>query len=226
MQAFGMVAIRHRDIYDWLVFGCNVALFIVGVCIALSTLWKIERQTRATEVAAKAALEQANHMVASERAWILVDIREPESDPIPDFMGRFWIRPILKNSGKTIAKIKKIRAVLRLNGSGERLPYIPEYPEGQGFDSDKWNFYGMNMVLAPEAPTQPFKLILSSDEFEQVKMGQRFLYVHGFIDYLDFRDMQRQTAFCYYYAVQGVFDPDPSRFYLELTAPPAYNQCT
>jgi hypothetical protein len=201
---------------DWWLVG----IALVTGCIICWQSWE-------TRKAAEAALKQANHMVASERAWILVDIGEPESDDhAPDFMGRFWIRPVIRNSGKTIAKITKIRAVIRLNGSGERLPYVPEYPLGQGFDSDKWNLYGMNLVLAPDAPTQPFKLVLSSDEFEQVKTGQRFLYVHGFIDYSDFLDEQRRTAFCYYYAVQGVFDPDPSRFYLELTAPPTYNQCT
>jgi hypothetical protein len=75
--------------HDRIAWGVNIilaAIGIIGVIVAISTLRKIERQTRATEqaaiateksakateVAADATLKQTNHMVASERPFLMI----------------------------------------------------------------------------------------------------------------------------------------------------------
>jgi len=45
---------------------------IVGIVAAICTLLKLERQTKAGEDAATAALKQAKHSTASERPWVTV----------------------------------------------------------------------------------------------------------------------------------------------------------
>ena len=76
--------------HDRIAWELNIILAAIGiivVIVALSTLRKIERQTRATEqaaiateksakateVAADATLKQTNHMVASERPFLMIE---------------------------------------------------------------------------------------------------------------------------------------------------------
>ncbi len=56
----------------------NWALVLIGgagVITAYCTLRRIGQQTKATRIAAEAALKQANHMVAAERAWIMAEAK-------------------------------------------------------------------------------------------------------------------------------------------------------
>jgi hypothetical protein len=62
------------SLHEKIAWGVNLALAgfaAFGVCIAIKTLKTVKRQTEASVTAAKAALRQANHIVASERAWII-----------------------------------------------------------------------------------------------------------------------------------------------------------
>jgi hypothetical protein len=43
---------------------------------------------------------------------------------------------------------------------------------------------------------------------------------------LDFSGAKRHSGFCYFYSIQAGFSPSPTGFYVELTAPPAYIECT
>jgi hypothetical protein len=189
-----------------------LALTLAGIA---SQAWETRKAAEATERSATAQMD-------ADRSWVLVEIGEiPDFQPIPNQLEILWIRPAIKNVGSTVARIQKIRAVIRLNKEGEALPQIPEYPLGQGAD-----ITGINILLPPNTPVQPIKLGITGDEFTQAKEGKQHLYLHGFIEYLDLGNTPRRTAFCYYYAVQGGFSPDPTRFYLELTAPAAYNDYT
>ncbi len=194
-------------------------LVFVGIFTAAIIAW----QAWETRRSVNAMQEQSRHIVNTERAWALVEIGEiPEWSPEPNRVEFLWIRPTIKNCGNTMARIKTIRAVVRLVPDGERLPQIPEYPLGQGMD-----LKGINLILIPNIPIQPIKLGISAEEFIEVRRSEKFLYIHGFIEYSDIMSpTERRTAFCFYYAVQSGFSPDPTRFYLELTAPPGYNEWT
>jgi hypothetical protein len=57
--------------YEWVTWGGNIALAAVGtggILVAVRTLKKIERQTKATE-------DQARYLTTSDRAWIIVSSR-------------------------------------------------------------------------------------------------------------------------------------------------------
>jgi len=181
-----------------------------------------EKTAMGIELSAAAAKASADTLVNSERAWVLVEIGElPDFQPNPGMLEILWIRPTVRNYGNTIARIKKIRAVVRLVPDGDTLPLQPEYPIGQGVD-----IQGINLIVPPATTAQPIKLGVNGDEFTQVRQSKTFLYLHGFIEYLDLSNSQRRTAFCFYYAIRGGYSPDPTRFYLELTAPPGYNDYT
>lgn len=194
---------------------------IAGVFVALVGLIALICQTIATRKAADAASDNAKAIINTERAWILVDLTGCRFEPSPDEMGVFWIRPVVKNSGKTIARIRYIRAIVKLLIDGESLPPEPQYPLGQGADIPD-----ITAMLPPSEPIKPIRLTITSEELSLVHRFERFLYVHGFVVYLDFSGQERRSNFCYYYAEQREFSPDPSAFYLHLIAPPPYNECT
>lgn len=76
-QEVRVIGMPERDWYDRWVLGATLALAIVGVVgvsVALITLRKLERQTKGTEDAAKAALNQIELMKAKERARIAIEL--------------------------------------------------------------------------------------------------------------------------------------------------------
>lgn len=207
---------RQDALYRWYLGSTVAGVFggLIGLCF-------IYRQLKATKNAAEAASKSANALIDSERAWILVELGETQRIIPGDEVGYFWIKPRVKNVGKTIARVKQIRAIVRLNMEDELLPPEPEYTLGQGADIQNINF-----LIPPEAPTQPIRLLIMGDELAQVNRGERFLYVHGFIIYLDFSGKERRTDFCYYYAAQLGGSTDPAGFFIAITAPPKYNDYT
>jgi hypothetical protein len=196
----------------------------ITVWAVLLTMLVIGWQSWETSISARAANDQISHMIASERARVQVEIEDEGGQQLhhpPRGSEMLWIRPTIKNVGRTIATITGIRAVIRLNKEDEQLPHIPEYPLGQGVD-----IKNINVVLPPNVPFQPIKLGVTRQEYDQVKDRKLFLYVHGWVEYADLSPNPRSTAFCFYYAVRFDGSPDPTNFYLELTAPPKYNKCT
>src|SRR5882724_6063802 len=58
----------------------------------------------ATKQSAEAAALNAEALINSERAWILVEIGEiPNFQPNPNKLEILWIRPMVRNYGKTVA---------------------------------------------------------------------------------------------------------------------------
>jgi hypothetical protein len=87
--------------HDKWLWVANLVLAVVGVggiIVAILTLFKIERQTKAGETAAKAALLSAQAVINAERPWLLVVIESVKGP-----MGGFNI--FVKNKGRTPAMI-------------------------------------------------------------------------------------------------------------------------
>jgi hypothetical protein len=194
---------------------------IAGIIIAICTLIVIQRQTKATETAAKAAKDSADALINSERAWILVNIGKlPPFKPDPNQLQILWIFPTIKNYGKTVARIKRVAGIVKLIPEGKGLPVVPEYIPGQGFDEQ------IDIVLPPEVPIQP-RLSVGGDELIEVQNGKLSLFVHGFIEYFDgVSEKQRRSAYCFGYIIQGGYSPAETGFYPYLAAPRAYTECT
>src|SRR6266852_8833311 len=122
---------------SWLDSHQYLALWIEGIALLLIFSWDrwdshqqykqtlaqmtiMQNQARATETAAHASSKSAEALINSERACMLVDIGKlPPFDPDPSHLQFLWIFPTIKNCGKTVARIKKIRGIVKLIPEGQ-----------------------------------------------------------------------------------------------------------
>ena len=213
-----------KDLADWGIWAFSGLLVVVGflqwyVIRAQANLMRkhaehLENLASAARDNAKTAKASADALVSSERAWVLV-----ESAAIaPAWYGKSAIRPLVKNFGRTVAKIRKIS----LGGARplqlkEELPIPPIFEGSQELD----------FVLSPNGelpllyvPTVP----MNNENLESVKNGILKMCVYGLIEYLDFAGNERVTGFCLIYN-WGKNDVPPG-FYPYLEAPPDYNKAT
>jgi hypothetical protein len=140
-QIYG-VPVRENGI-DWRLWVFNGLLVIVGgfqVWLLYRTLGAIKRQAdimdvqaRATETGANAARNSALALIASERAWVMVDLEKVPTiglivtgtrvDGSHDTQVR--IRCICSNQGKTPAKVIEKRACLVITTPNQPLSQDP-----------------------------------------------------------------------------------------------------
>ena len=205
-----------------------VIVGVGGVFAALATLQVLSRQAQSVRYqtthlknAAIAAKISADALIASERAWILVEMGKlPPFKPDPNQVQILWIFPTIKNYGKTVARVTRIAGILKLIPEGGTLPDVPEYVPGQGFDEQ------IDIVLPPQAPLQP-RLAITGDEFAKVQEDKLSLFIHGFIEYFDgVSKDKRRSAYIFGYVIQKGYSPAETGFYPYLIAPRAYTECT
>lgn len=204
---------RHEKI----AWGVNLALAgfaAFGVCIAIKTLKTVKRQTEAAMIAAKASLRQANHIVASERAWMLI-----EGDPNPGFDS--WIFNFSsKNYGKSPAEILFTDLSFGVLNIGDDLPEEPSYTKAKdAFSNREW--------VPPQGDTEvgsfhSYGVFTGElkDEFDKIKEGRKILWLYGVVRYRDTVSATiHETRFCYWRKVGTGLG-------LIMGGPPGYNQCT
>ncbi len=117
-----------RDRIRW---GAEIVLVIfgyVGIMLALSTLRRIERQTRSVEAAAVAAADSAHaallnaqSIVDSGRPWLLTTVK-----PSADVENSFAV--IATNHGRSPARIVGTMEQIKFAIDETHLPKTPEYP--------------------------------------------------------------------------------------------------
>jgi hypothetical protein len=193
----------------------NVVLSIIGIAgviVALCTLRKLERQTKANEDAAKAALLQSQHLASSERGWLFVDkgkgmfdeaIQEPYLLPV----GHPDVRPnqerishcifFIRNAGKTPAKITGLKVELQIGDS----PSDP--PDAMAFEIGGETF---NPYFIPQEAVYPYEARLKTGfatwkEFQAVEDHIGFLWLCGVVRYEDIfagcQSAPHEMTFCY-----------------------------
>jgi hypothetical protein len=195
---------QSRDVYDWLVFGCSLALVIVGawgVRVAVVTLRKIERQTKATEDAATAALMQADHIITSERAWIA--IKSTMDGYVPNATDTFEYKWVIRNTGNTPARIMETQCRYDLVRAIDltSLPPEPQYPASivlNGFllpPGDSADY----LTYLVSSNTSEVVTRLEEGELNTIRSGIYNLRVFGYVKYLDAFEKERESRFCEYY---------------------------
>jgi hypothetical protein len=196
-------------------------------------LRKIERQTKAGEDAAKAAkdgaqaaLGQANHMVTSERAWLVIEAAMGDFKPAADVDMTF--RWSIRNGGKTPAEIVGTQCVYQMLLSEEltSLPDEPVFPasvEAQGLLLVPGGSIDFSVYLLDFNGKMVHRL--GKHERDCVWMGVFYLRAYGYVKYLDTFGNERESRFCQYYV-----SPDKSEtnhgFQHLLGVPAAYRQHT
>lgn len=214
MDALAVVCVQTRDIYDWLVFGCDVALALVGIggiIVAVFTLLKIERQTKASEdavVAANAARALAEDTAKRQlRAYVTVErgIIANVANPIHN----------RSDKPETVARIIDPQAgptaQITIKNTGQTPAYnlihwasidIREYPLTTELPSMPPPEHSYRNVLGPSVPevkTLRMPRPLTTEEIEGLRNGSRAIYCHGEIGYRDAFKEDRWTRYrCMY----------------------------
>src|SRR5712692_2278523 len=98
------------------------------------------------------------------------------------------------------------------------LPQEAEYPLDQTTIIE-----GKDIVLPPNLPIQPINVPITPEVFLAASQGRIFVYIYGYVEYLDTIRKQRHTSkFCFIYLPKRGFSPDPSGFYVAGNTPPKY----
>jgi hypothetical protein len=216
-------------LHDRIAWAANLAVVIagfIGIIIALSTLKKIERLTRAAGLAAEAAALRAEASLLTvqafsdaERPWLLISV-----EPSPSIANSFTV--IATNRGRTPAQIVSTAKQIRIASDETRLPRIPEY------SNEEKDFQLGPIILLPGESTaiKPFgredlKGVCQSDEaLRRIEDWEEKLYLFGKIVYKDLierPDKQiHETAWCCWY-IHGRQSSG-----LVIAGPPKYNQHT
>jgi hypothetical protein len=182
-----------------------VVLGYVGILLAVSTLKKIERNTRSGEAAAaaaydsaRAALLHAEIIMKAERPWILVSI-----EPSPGIANGFTITAA--NRGRTPARLVAIPHKIEFAEEESSLPDVPEYQDlttGTPFAP---------IILLPGEITQIATfcrddvqgLCTSEEQFARVENWEERIFLYGRVTYRDLLSPQdeqiHQTAWCFWY---------------------------
>lgn len=214
---------QMRDQISW---AANIVLAIlgyVGIMLALSTLRKIERHTRAVETAAsaivdhaQAAVQTAQAAIDAERPWLLIAIEQ--SAGVKD---GFDI--VAANRGRTPAQIVATPVETRITVDEKQLPKSPEYGTG---DPAAPHF---RVILVPGESTiiksfsrDEVKTICGSEEgLKKIEDWEEKLFLYGKIVYRDLiarpSAQNFETAWCVWY-IHG-----RQKSGMVFAGPPEYN---
>jgi len=195
-------------VQDRILWGANILLALLayaGIMIAVSTLKKIERQTRASELAAtaacdsaQAALIHAQTILHAERPWVLITVA-----PSPSIENGFNV--IATNRGRTPARIVAMADETRTAVNEAQLPGIPEFkPEDPEMPA-------VSMILLPGEFTTIKSfcrgdvkgLCESAEKLQRIENWEERIFLYGKIVYKDLMappdDRPHQTGwFCRY----------------------------
>ena len=167
-----------------------------AIGIALGTMILIFWQSNATADAAKAALLQANHLVTSERAWMVAEAGDAGIPPeIEGATGIRWTEFSVRfaNKGKTPAFLLEAGYRGKVLPHGETLPTIqPPYAEKE---ISKWD--GKGLPLLPGADVRKNHLGTWANDPVKITRGSDVLWVYGYIKYGDAFGFVRETWYCF-----------------------------
>jgi hypothetical protein len=207
-------------------WGANLVLVILGyagIMLALSTLKKIERYTKAGELTAAAAYESsqaamwnAQAVINSERPWLLITV-----EPSLTAENRFTVK--CKNRGRTPARIVASTDEIRIAVDESHLPKTPEY-------GDKEPSAPLDpIILLPGESTglkqfsrDDVKGICGSEEkFKQIETWEERIFIYGKVIYRDLiappEKQTHETNWCCWF-IHG-----RQKSGLVIAGPPEYN---
>jgi hypothetical protein len=217
-------ALRER-----ITWGANLALALfayAGIMLALSTLRKIERQTRSGEAAAEAALQIAQAALASaqaiaqsERPWLSIAIK-----PSMTVENSFTV--MATNCGRTPARIVATAEQTVIVSEEQGLDALPEYPVGDPRDRSQPLFLlpGESTSIKSFCRDDAKGICPSEEKFKRIERWEEKIFIYGKIVYEDTvspaNEQRHETAWCCWY-IHG-----RQRSGLVFAGPPAYNSHT
>lgn len=185
------------------------------------TLIALAEQTQQTRKAAEASLEQTQHMITSERAWIIVSSRFPDGLSSSEKRADTRFRWEFKNVGKSPARLIEFNGVAR-RAKRNNISFPEPAPFPRPFQSLN------NLLLVPTdswgATWKIEENALSADEIDSLKYWKETtLVTYGYVKYLDVFGKEHITRFC----KEFWFDKKMKKemFLPKIEAPPSYTDC-
>ncbi len=214
-------------LHDRIAWAANLVLAVlgyVGIMVALSTLKKIERQTRSAEVSAAAAFEtaqaallNAQTIIDAERPWLSVTV-----EPSPGVESGFEV--VVSNRGRSPARIVSTAERMAFAKDESHLSLPPEYRREEPATTPQ-----SPIILVPGESTTILKfcrddlkvLCQTPERLKRVENWEEKLFLYGKVEYRDLlaqADKQiHETAWCCWY-IHG-----RQKSGLVIAGPPEYN---
>jgi hypothetical protein len=174
------------------------ALVIIGTAaafIALRTLGTIRKQTdgvlvqaRASIKAARAADITAQSALLAQRSWVDISHSSPPGLIIgSDIRYHF----VVKNHGKTPARVTPLHDFLSLGHTDDDLPAIPPYgrPPSEA----------PHMILMPNETIgvgPHVRPLFPPEDMQRIAHGERVLWVLAYQDYIDWSGIRHRAGYC------------------------------
>jgi antitoxin (DNA-binding transcriptional repressor) of toxin-antitoxin stability system len=213
-----------HDRIAWAASLVLVILGYVGILLAVSTLKKIERQTRSLEAVASAAADNAQAALlnaqaaaAFERPWLLITV-----EPSLNIENGFNV--MVTNRGRTPARIVATAEQLTFAIDESYLPETPEYQREEVAGPSP-----SPIILVPgeSAAIRKFcrndvkGLCESPERFKRIEDWEEKLFIYGKVVYRDLiaslDKPAHETAWCCWY-IHGRQNSG-----LVIAGPPGYN---
>jgi hypothetical protein len=213
-----------QDRIKWATVVLLVLVAYVGIWFAVSTLQKIERQTRYAEAtaqaaaeSAKAALEFAQAQARNERPWILVS-----AEPAPGAPDAFTV--VASNRGRGPARIVALAEGIAIAKDELSLPGDPAYndPDSNAALTSMILLPGESIGIKSFRRDDVVTVCKSPDQLRRVENWEEKIYLYGRLTYLDLQSSDEkqifETAWCCWY-IHG-----RQRSGLVMAGKPPYNQ--
>ena len=164
--------------------------FVAQARFMWRSIGEMKAATKATEIAANAAMKSADALPNIERAYVFTELDMPSVNPNPPGGQNKTVFKIkFMNHGKTPAIVTKMRAYFvvdtvppqALNAAEDGLADIAPglvIPAGSHFPRVKWEE-------------------VTNANFQMINAGQLKLYCVGLIQYDDVLGTNRETSFCW-----------------------------
>jgi hypothetical protein len=218
-----------QDRIAWIANLLLVLIAYVAIMLALSTLRKIERQTRYAETAAQAAADsakaallfaetQAQTQAQIDRPWLLV-----ASEPAPGVPDSFNI--MATNRGRTPARIVSLAEEIVIAKGESQLPAAPVYnSEPRAPRVPIILLPGESTAIKSFSRDEMRSICESPEQLRRVEEWEEKIYLYGAITYADLRapaeEPARETSWCCWY-IHG-----RQKSGMVIAGPPAYNRHT
>jgi hypothetical protein len=190
-----------HDIVAWVANLILAAVATAGVFIALATLRKLERQTKASEDSAKAQMN-------ADRAWVMASVAGDPAEPLVENLATKGIHPgivwRLRIFGNTPAKITRTQIRCRIVDCDPANVFQPLLEPAPVYHPDQNRVEGK--VVSPpghtmlvNVPVERVPNIELKNSLYQVQMGGAFLVSYGRVEYQDAFGRNGVTQFCAIY---------------------------
>jgi len=202
---------------EWALFFLTVPYVLVSIGLFVMT----KRAANAASDSAKAALDNAKTLIASERPWINIERLElgelEPTDPIK-LVGLMFT---IKNTGRGPAFIHRLRTRLVVVTGMPQAPDLPSMPDYSKCRVDQWN----GSLISGQGQHPHFARleggVLDDATHRRItKLQESSLVFYGAIEYCDGRGESHDTGFC------CVFFPDRTLtekgFWNEAGGPESY----